>query len=57
MMCRVSTLSAAHSIEIRLSQNTRQIFVQQGFDVIVSGSQGGGLESSCLKISRNFLIA
>jgi hypothetical protein len=39
MMCCVSTLSAAQSIEIRLSQGTRQILAIQGFDVIVSSSQ------------------
>jgi hypothetical protein len=39
MVCRVSTLSAAQSIEIRLSQGTRQILAVQRFDVIMSGSR------------------
>jgi hypothetical protein len=39
MMYRVSTLSADQPIEIRLSQDTYQILVQQGFEVLMSGSQ------------------
>jgi hypothetical protein len=39
MMYRVSTLSADQSIEIRLSQDIYQILIQQGFEVLVSGSQ------------------
>jgi hypothetical protein len=38
-MCRVSTLSADQSIKIRLSQDIYQALVQQGFEVLVSGSQ------------------
>jgi hypothetical protein len=41
-MYRVSTLSADQSIEIRFSQDIYQILVQQGFEVLVSGSQVNG---------------
>jgi hypothetical protein len=40
MMYRASTLSADQSIEIRLSQDIYQILAVQGFEVLVSGSQG-----------------
>jgi hypothetical protein len=48
-MYRVSTLSADQSIEIRLSQDIYQILVQQGFEVLVSGSQRHTFD--CLNVS------
>jgi hypothetical protein len=43
-MYRISTLSADQSIEIRLSQDIYQILAVQGFEVLVSGSQGNYVE-------------
>jgi hypothetical protein len=54
MMYHISTLSADQSIEIRLSQNIYQILAVQGFEVLVSGSQGSGRTAKILKYKAIF---
>jgi hypothetical protein len=51
MMYCISTLSADQAIEIRLSQDIYQILVQQGFEVLVSGSQPIAWVSYNLKVA------